>query len=93
MDYKRIKRFITGAELVLFVPLIGMMISNTIDWGLLDFIMAAVSLAVLGFAVSLIANRNGTLKQIVFGIIITGLTVITWAELAVGIFSSPIAGS
>lgn len=92
MNYKKTKRFILGAELLLLIPLVGVIL-NKIDWSMFDFIIMSVLLAGLGFAASLITNRARNVKQIVFGVIITALILLTWAELAVGIFGSPIAGS
>ncbi len=93
MDYKRIKRFIVGAESLLLIPIIGMMISNNFDWNVPSFIIMSVLLAGLGFAASLITNRARSMNQIVVGLFIVALFLLFWAELAVGVFGSPIAGS
>lgn len=87
MDKKRIAQTIIVAELALLVPLIGMIVSDDIQWGLIDFLFAGILLAGLGCAYALTTHgiKNNT-KQAVIGIVLVVSLLLIWAELAVGLF-------
>jgi hypothetical protein len=80
--------------LLLIIPLIGMNFTNDIDWDLSDFIVAGLILLVFSltanFIVLRISNRN---RRVFFITILLILFMLVWAELAVGIFGTPFAGS
>lgn len=80
--------------LLLIIPLIGMNFTNDIDWDLSDFIVAGLILLVFSltanFIVLRISNRN---RRVFFITILLILFMLVWAELAVGIFETPFAGS
>ena len=80
--------------LLLFIPLIGMNFTDEIDWSLSDFIVAGLLLLVFSltanFIVLRISNRN---RRVLFMTILLILFMLVWAELAVGIFGTPFAGS
>lgn len=63
------------------------------DWGPFDFILAFLLLFTLGFGIEFFVRRIKS-RQIkwlaILGIIL--FFVLLWAELAVGLFNSPIAG-
>jgi len=63
------------------------------DWGAFDFILAFVLLLILGFGIEFFVRRIKS-RQIkwlaILGIIL--FFVLLWAELAVGLFNTPIAG-
>ncbi|MDR6406460.1 MULTISPECIES: hypothetical protein [Chryseobacterium] len=64
------------------------------NWSPFDFIIAAVLLFGTAFFVNLVANskKNFVSKLIICSVILLVLMLV-WAELAVGIFGSPFAGS
>ena len=80
--------------LLLFIPLIGMNFTDEFDWSLSDFIVAGLLLLVFSltdnFIVLRISNRN---RRVFFMTILLILFLLVWAELAVGIFGTPFAGS
>lgn len=80
--------------LLLIIPLIGMNFTNDIDWDLSDFIVAGLILLIFSltanFIVLRISNRN---RRVFFITILLILFMLVWAELAVGIFGTPFAGS
>lgn len=82
------------ATLLLIIPLIGMQLSKEIKWSLPDFIIAGFLLFTTGFTIDLIMRRVKT-KAFQFICIALVLIVLflTWAELAVGIFGTPLAGN
>lgn len=79
---------------ILLVPLIAMQFTEEVNWKVGDFIVAGVLLLAMGSIIELIIQKvhHRKYKGILF-IAILLLFLLLWAELAVGIFGSPIAGS
>lgn len=79
---------------ILAIPLIAMQFTNEVDWKISDFIIMGTLLTLTGLAIELVRR---TVKVTTWRIIISALILIflllTWAELAVGIFGTPFAGS
>ena len=80
--------------LLLLLPLIGMFVSNQINWSFFDFFIMGILILSLSFGIKQVLK---TTKNIKYRILIIGITVIAfllvWAELAVGIFGTPFAGN
>jgi peptidoglycan/LPS O-acetylase OafA/YrhL len=91
---KRLFGIMTSAAVLLLMPLIAMQFSDEVDWKLADFIIAGVLLLGTGliceFVMRKVKKKENRIALIV--VIITVLLLI-WAELAVGIFGTPLAGS
>lgn len=80
--------------LLLLIPLTAMQFSSEVNWSLFDFVIMGVLLLALGFSIRFIRNKKSVLKYPLLMIIaVVVLFFIIWAELAVGIFGSPFAGS
>ncbi|MGB0829018.1 MAG: hypothetical protein ACPGO9_06040 [Flavobacteriaceae bacterium] len=80
--------------LLLLIPLTVMQFSSEVNWSLFDFVIMGVLLLALGFSIRFIRNKKSVLKYPLLMIIaVVVLFFIIWAELAVGIFGSPFAGS
>ncbi|MFN1219324.1 hypothetical protein ACKW6Q_20355 [Chryseobacterium kwangjuense] len=79
---------------VLTIPLLGNIVSNEVNWSSSDFLIAGILLFTTAFFINLV---RGTVKKqswkIMICIFILLVLVLTWIELAVGIFGSPFAGS
>jgi hypothetical protein len=79
---------------LLLIPLIGMVITDEINWSLFDFIIMGSLLMFLGIGIYFVCNRSKNLKiRILYIGILLFILFIIWAELAVGIFGSTFAGS
>ena len=79
---------------ILLLPLIGMQFSSEVNWTGSDFIIAGILLAIVGLSIELVFKLTSTKKQrLLFLAVILFLGLLIWAEMAVGIFGSPIAGS
>ena len=78
----------------LAIPLVAMQFTNEVDWTLSDFVTAGVLLLSTGLAIELVIRylKAGALRTIILVVILLVLFLI-WAELAVGIFGTPFAGS
>lgn len=94
MKNKRFMSILLTVAMLLCIPLIAMQFTNEVVWTLSDFIIAGILLLGTGVVIELIA-RNVKSKKVRIGMIIGTLIVLllVWAEMAVGIFGSPIAGS
>lgn len=72
---------------ILFLPVFGMIFSNSVVWGPIDFFVAAVLLTMTGFLFELVQAHVRSLRaRIIFGMGIFIAFILIWAELAVGIF-------
>jgi len=94
MKKKNIIRSVLAAELILLVPLIAMFFTEEVDWKVPDFIIVGVLLAGIGVAYQLVVSgiKNNS-KLAAIGIVLAAAMLLIWAELAVGVFGSPFAGS
>lgn len=79
---------------LLLIPAIAMQFTNEVNWETSDFIIAAALFCGSGLACEIILRTvtKPIHKIIVCGIIVVALLLV-WAEMAVGIFGSPFAGS
>lgn len=94
MNKQRVIRSILAAELVLLVPLVAMLFTDEVDWNLADFIVVGILLAGVGVAYQLVVTGAKTNPRLaVVGVVLAAAMVLTWMELAVGVFGTPFAGS
>ena len=71
-----------------------MQLSNEINWGLFDFIVAGILIIVLILVVEIIFRKVQSNKKRLWLVLLIGvLLIMIWVELAVGIFGSPFAGT
>jgi hypothetical protein len=79
---------------LLLIPLIGMTITDEINWSPFDFFTMGSLLILLGFGINLVISREKNLKYraLYIGVVVI-IFMLIWAELAVGLFGTPIAGS
>ena len=91
---KRIAGYIALICLVLVIPVIAMVYTAEVKWGLMDFLVAAflVSATCIGAEILVRKVKNKGWRIALVGLVIAVL-IITWAELAVGLFGTPFAGS
>ena len=91
------KRFIGILLIVAFllsIHLIAMQFTNEVQWDLFDFVIAGVVLLGTGLAIEVVMKNVKTRKTKI-GLVVSILVVLflVWAELAVGVFGTPFAGS
>jgi uncharacterized membrane protein YgdD (TMEM256/DUF423 family) len=91
---KDLGRVLLGTAAILLVPLVAMRFTREVNWTALDFAAAGILLAGIGSLYVLLTRKLRTVPQrrLIGGGLLLTLALI-WAELAVGIFGSPIAGS
>mgnify|MGYP003626719712 FL=1 len=91
---KRLVTILAIAIAILFIPLIAMNLTNEVNWSLFDFIVMGILLVGAGLTLEFILRKIKTLRyRIFFGIALFVVLFLIWAELAVGIFGTPFAGS
>lgn len=80
--------------MLLLIPLIAMQFTNEVNWTASDFVVAGILLFGTGFLAELllrkVKNKNYRIAAVAVLLVILFLV---WAELAVGIFGTPFAGS
>ncbi|MBB3219243.1 hypothetical protein [Pseudoduganella umbonata] len=77
--------YVTGA--LLLIPLASMLLGGAFNWGVFDFVAAAVLLAGTGVALEFARARlRSRTSRMAAGAVIVLALLIVWAELAVGIF-------
>jgi len=82
------------AGFLLLIPLLAMPFTNEVNWGVGDFVVAAMLLFGLSFLLEMLLRAfTKTSHRLVLGGTIVVLFLLVWAELAVGILGTPLAGS
>jgi hypothetical protein len=76
-----------GTIVLLMVPLIG-----DWPWSLSDFVLGGTLIFLAGLAYELI-SRFVPKRRLIVGVIVLIVFLLVWAELAVGLFGTPFAGS
>lgn len=79
---------------LLLIPLLAMQFTNEVDWKIGDFLIMGFLFIGTVFLCEFIMRKTKSItNRIVFcGVILISLILI-WAELAVGLFGTPFAGS
>ena len=94
MMHKRLYIILAIIGVLLLLPLIAMQFTDEVNWGIGDFVMAAILLSVAGLACELMLRK---VKKPVYRIALCGVMIVVialvWAELAVGILETVISGN
>ena len=93
MQNKRFISVVLTSAILLLIPLIVMQFTDEVNWNLFDFIIAGTLLIGTGIMIELVLRKTKKIKYRI--IIVTALLIVfllIWAELAVGIFGTPLSG-
>ena len=93
MQNKRLISVVLTSAILLLIPLIAMQFTDEVNWNLFDFIIAGTLLIGTGFLIELVLRKTKKIKYRI--IIVTALLIVfllIWAELAIGIFGTPLSG-
>lgn len=91
---KRLTGIIITVVILLLIPLIAMQFTEEVKWTLLDFVVAGILLLGTGLIFELVMKKvEKTKHRITICIAVLAGFLLIWAELAVGIFGTPFAGS
>lgn len=78
---------------LLSVPLIAMQFTTEVNWNITDFVVMGVLLLSTGFLCELVLRKVKSIKTgTIICVVVVLAFLLTWAELAVGIFGTPFAG-
>ncbi len=79
---------------ILSIPLMAMQFTEEVNWTISDFLVMGILLFTTVFTIDFVLKKFKTLKsRLILTVGIVVLLALVWAELAVGIFGSPLAGS
>jgi len=79
---------------ILLIPFIAMQLTNEVNWSLFDFIIMGAMLTITGLLGEIIFKKVKKYKHTVaLYVVVAIIFLLIWAELAVGIFGTPFAGS
>ena len=94
MKNKRLIIILMAIAIILLIPLIAMQFTNEVNWTSSDFIMMGVLLSGTGLLSEFVMRKVKSIDNriLIIGAILL-VFILIWAELAVGIFGTPIAGS
>ena len=91
---KRLLGITLAVPLLLLIPFLAMQFTDEVNWSLFDFMIMGILLLGTGLACEFAIRKakNSTYQVILIAAILAAFFLI-WAELAVGIFGTPFAGS
>ena len=73
--------------MILIIPLVGTILSDQIDWGILDFLVMGIILLIVGMVLSVVSQKTkNPRKKLFYNLVIMLIFFLIWAELAVDIF-------
>ena len=73
--------------IILTIPLVGTILFDQIDWGILDFLVMGIILLIVGMVLSVVSQKTkNPRKKLFYNLVIMLIFFLIWAELAVGIF-------
>ena len=94
MKNKRLIGIVVSVGLLLLIPLIAMQFTTEVNWSPFDFVVAGGLLLGTGLLFELVMRRVNTPRyRFALCLALLAALFIVWAELAVGIFGTPIAGN
>jgi uncharacterized membrane protein YfhO len=83
-----------AVPLLLLIPLLAMQFTGEVDWSAGDFLIMGLLLFGLGLGIDVLLSRVRSPQQRMLFLVLLILSfLLLWAELAVGIFGTPFAGS
>jgi hypothetical protein len=94
MKNKRFIFILLAAAILLLIPFIAMQFTDEVDWKITDFATMGVLLFGSGLLCELVMRSVlSVINRIVICVAILLVVFLIWAELAVGLFGTPFAGS
>lgn len=90
----RLVGIVLTVAFLLLIPFTAMQFTDEVNWGPFDFVVAGVLLLGTGLLCELVLRlvRSTRARIVLCGVLLLGLFLV-WAELAVGVFGTPLAGS
>lgn len=93
MQHKRIIGILLTVVFLLCIPLVAMQFTDEVMWTFVDFVVMAVMLLGAGFIYEIVMRKVHKIQHwIILIVALLSVFLLTWAELAVGIFGTPLSG-
>ena len=90
----RLKSLLITSGALLLIRFIGSQFSQEVHWSGFDYIVAVILLGGASFVLDFVLTKaKNKQSRWAWGIIVVLALALVWAELAVGVFGSPLAGS
>lgn len=90
----RFKYILAAIAGLLLIPFIAKQFSSEVNWSAFDFLVMGILLLVTGIGIEFTLRKVTKFQhRVILCLLIFGAFLLVWAELAVGIFGSPLAGS
>jgi hypothetical protein len=94
MNVKNMVRVVLVTALLLMIPWVAIQFSGEVNWDLTDFAVMGGLLLGTGFTYELVASKvSNATQRAIFAALLLLIFLLIWAELAVGVFGTPFAGS
>jgi hypothetical protein len=91
---KRLFGILLTVAIILSIPLVAMQFTSEVDWSIGDFVIMGILLTGTGLMCELVIRKvKRPENRYIIILAILALLFLIWAELAVGIFGTPFAGS
>lgn len=91
---KRYRNVLLTVAVLLLIPFTAMQLTGEVNWSFFDFIIIGGLLLGVGFLIEFMLRKvKNTKYRIGILAIVLVFFFLIWAELAVGIFGTPFAGS
>lgn len=91
---KRLFGILLTVAFILSIPLVAMQFTKEVDWRLGDFVIMGILLTGTGLLCEMVIRKvKKPENRFIIIAAILALLFLIWAELAVGIFGTPFAGS
>ncbi len=91
---KRLIGILCAVPVLLSIPLIAMQFTAEVNWTHSDFIIMGMLLLITGLAIELVLRIVKTAQnRFIVTAVVLFIFFLIWAELAVGVFGTPFAGS
>lgn len=94
MLIKKLFKILLTTLILLLIPLIAMRYTNEVNWTQGDFMVAGVLLIGTGLVYQFVIKTIIKARyRMAMSVVLLIVLLLIWAELAVGIFGTPIAGN
>jgi hypothetical protein len=94
MKNKRLIGIVLTVMFLLLIPFIALQFTEEVNWTLSDFVIAGILLLGTGLMCELVLRKVKKFEhRVIMCVALLGVLFLIWAELAVGIFGTPLAGS
>jgi hypothetical protein len=91
---KRLLIIVGTVIILLLIPFTAMQFTDEVNWGVMDFVIMGALLLAMGLLINMIGKRiRKRTSKILLMTAVVVVFLLVWAELAVGIFGTPLGGS